>query len=106
VKATAAIVGRAPLYGGFLRPTPRASLRRDDLDACAFTTRSPAALIGLLPALWSGSHVGREGVLDRMVTRLRASSDHPDVPVQLDGELAGRLPMEFAVSERLLLLAC
>lgn len=106
VEATAAIVGRAPLYGGFLRPTPRASLERDELDACLFSARSAAAFLRLLPALWSGSHVGCQGVLDRRVTRLLASSDHPDVPVQLDGEPAGGLPMEFAVSDRRLTLAC
>jgi diacylglycerol kinase family enzyme len=40
------------------------------------------------------------------VTWLRASSEHEDVPVQLDGEPAGRLPMEFGMSERELVLAC
>ena len=104
-EAGAAIIGRAPLYGGFLRPTPRASLERDVLDACLLGARSPVELLRLLPALWSGAHVGRSGVANRLVTRLRASSDHEDVPVQLDGEPAGRLPVEFSLSERALTLA-
>jgi diacylglycerol kinase family enzyme len=94
------------LYGGFLRPTPGAALDRDVLEACAFAARSTGGLLRLLPALWSGAHIGRPGVLDRRVAWLRASSEHPDVPVQLDGELAGRLPMDFAISDRELVLAC
>jgi diacylglycerol kinase (ATP) len=106
VEATTAIVGRAPLYGGFLRPTPRASLCCDALEACAFTARSACGLLGLLPAIWSGAHLGRPGVVDRLATEIRASSAHPDIPVQLDGELAGRLPMEIGISDRELVLAC
>jgi diacylglycerol kinase family enzyme len=106
VEATSAIVGRAPLYGGFLRPTPRVALDRETLEACAFTARSAGGLLRLLPALWSGAHLGRPEVVDRLATTLRAGSEHPDVPVQLDGELAGRLPMDFGISDRKLVLAC
>jgi diacylglycerol kinase family enzyme len=106
IEATTAIVGRAPLYGGFLRPTPGASLDRDDLELCAFTTRSARGLLRLLPALWSGAHLGRPGVADRRVTRLRVESDLPGIPFQLDGELAGELPVDIVLSDRKLLLAC
>jgi diacylglycerol kinase (ATP) len=106
IEATSAIVGRAPLFGGFLRPTPRAGLDRDLLEACAFTARSASGLVRLLPALWSGAHLGRPGVVNRMVTTLHASSEHSDVPVQLDGEPAGRLPMDIGISDRSLVLAC
>ena len=105
VDATAAIVGRAPLYGGFLRPTPHAALESDTLEVCGFTARSAGGLLRILPALWSGAHIGRPGIVDRSATWLKASSEHPDIPVQLDGELAGRLPMEFAISDRELVLA-
>ncbi len=105
LEAGAAIVGRAPLYGGFLRPTPAASLERTDLEVCLFDARSPAALLRLLPALWSGAHLGRPGVTDRRVGWLRASAAGGEVPVQLDGEPAGALPLEFGVSDRELILA-
>ena len=36
IAAHTAIIGRAPLYGGFLRPTPHARLDVDLLEACAF----------------------------------------------------------------------
>ncbi len=105
LEACSAIVGRAPLYGGFLRPTPAASLEREDLDACLLDARSRFALLRLLPPLWSGAHIGRPDVAERRVTWLRASSEHDGVPVQLDGELAGELPLEFSLSDLELILA-
>lgn len=101
---TAAILGRAPLYGGFLRPTPRARLEAEDLELCVLQMRAWGAWLRLAPALWSGSHLGMAGVEIRPAVTLRAESDDPDVPVQLDGEVAGRLPMEFTVSDRVLTL--
>ncbi len=105
IAAGAAVIGRAPLYGGFLRPTPGVSLERDELELCAFEARSALPLLRLAPLLWSGAHVARPGVVDRTVDRVRASSEFPDVPVQLVGEAAGGLPAEFALSDRVLLLA-
>jgi diacylglycerol kinase family enzyme len=100
--ATSAIVGRAPLYGGFLRPTPRASLDRDELELCALGFGGAAGYLRILPHLWSGAHVGREGVATRIATEVHATSEAGDVPVQLDGELHGTLPRTFGLSPRAL----
>ncbi len=105
LRATSAVVGRAPLYGGWLRPTPRASLERDELEICVFRGRSGPDYLRMAPSLWSGSHVDRADAEARIVTAVRGESHDPDVPVQLDGELAGTLPMEFGVSGRILVLA-
>jgi diacylglycerol kinase family enzyme len=98
------IVGRAPLYGGFLRPTPRARLEEDVFELCVLSARR-AGMLRLAPALWSGAHLGRGGVASAMSACVRASSDDPDVPVQLDGEPAGRLPMSFSIARETLILA-
>jgi YegS/Rv2252/BmrU family lipid kinase len=100
--ATSAIVGRAPLYGGFLRPTPRASLERDLLELCALDLPGAFHYLRVMPSLWSGAHHGRPGVACMLLSEIRATSDDPDVPVQLDGEPFGRLPMTFDVSDRAL----
>jgi diacylglycerol kinase (ATP) len=97
---TSAIVGRAPLYGGFLRPTPRASLDRDVLEVCALDLPGALHYLRLIPSLWSGAHAGHAGVASRLLAEVRASSDAPDVPVQVDGEPFGALPMTFGISER------
>jgi diacylglycerol kinase family enzyme len=98
--ATSAIVGRTPLYGGFLRPTPRATLERDVLELCALDLPGAFHYLRVAPSLWSGAHDGRAGVACRLVRSVRAVSEDPDVPVQLDGEPFGKLPMTFAVSDR------
>jgi diacylglycerol kinase family enzyme len=105
IRCTSAVVGRAPLYGGFLRPTPNASLEKDALEVSAFDLPTRAAYLPLLTALWSGSHAGRPGVTNRLVGEVRATSSAADVPVQVDGEPLSLLPMDFGLSPRLLTLA-
>lgn len=99
-----AIVGRAPLYGGFLRPTPGASLARPELETCVLSGGA-ARLLSSIPAMWSGSHAGRPGVRIERGTRVGAVCDDGPVPVQLDGESAGELPADFSISDRKLWLA-
>jgi YegS/Rv2252/BmrU family lipid kinase len=100
-----AVVGRAPLYGGFLRPTPRVGLDGSRLELCALDLRSAASCLRILPRLWTGTHLGLPGITSRWVEKVLVSSGHPDVPVQLDGELAGQLPLTIGISDRLLRLA-
>lgn len=99
-----AIVGRSALYGGFLRPTPDASLLREELDLCLFSgTR--VTMVRAIPALWSGGHVGREGVVSGAFRRVDARSTDGTVPMQLDGEPAGFLPTTLDVADATLRLA-
>lgn len=105
IEGTLGILGRAPLYGGFLRPTPRVALHDEELELCALDVRSAGESLRLLPAVFSGGHLGHPRVTDRDVRAVRVSSDDPDVPVQLDGEVFGTLPMEFGVSPRKVWLA-
>lgn len=97
---TSFVLGRAGLYGGFLRPTPNVSLEDATLELCALSPRSAGDTLRLLPLLWSGAHAGRPGVELVRVSSLEARTDHLDLPVQLDGELWGRLPMRFGISAR------
>ena len=103
-RAHSAIVGRAPLYGGFLRPTPDASLPVARLQVCALDGGA-GELARALAAMWSGSHGARPGVRLAFASRVEISSERGDVPYQLDGELAGALPLRIGLSDRRLLLA-
>jgi diacylglycerol kinase (ATP) len=98
------IVGRAPLYGGFLRPTPHASLEADALELCALSGGA-RHLAATAPRLWSGAHGGRPGVTLARVSDVAIDADAEDIPYQLDGELAGRLPLAIRLSERVVVLA-
>ena len=58
-----------------------------------------------VPYLWSGAHEGKPGVAMSPVLRVEISSTTPDIPYQLDGELAGVLPVTIERSERRLVVA-
>jgi YegS/Rv2252/BmrU family lipid kinase len=103
-RAHTAIVGRAPLYGGFLRPTPHARLDVDALEMCAIDGGA-ARLAVLLPRLWSGAHAGCPGITLVPVHHVVVATPIDDVPYHLDGEIAGTLPVAVGLSERNLVLA-
>lgn len=103
-RAHSVIVGRAPLYGGFLRPTPEADLGLPRFQVCGLDG-GIASLARALAAMWSGSHGELPGTLLRFASRVEIDSEREDVPYQLDGELAGTLPVRLALSDRSLLLA-
>lgn len=104
VPAHSAIVGRAPLYGGFLRPTPQADLGDPRLQVCALDG-SAGTLARAVAAMWTGSHGTGPGARLAFASRVHVGSARDDVPVQLDGELAGLLPVSLTLSSRRLLLA-
>lgn len=101
--AHTAIVGRAPLYGGFLRPTPHARLDGGPLELCAIAG-GPFDMALLLPRLWSGAHAGERGVTLGPAARIAARGP-AGIPFQLDGELAGTLPLEIDLADRTVVLA-
>lgn len=94
--ATYAAVGKAPWYGGGLALTPRARLDADEFEVCLINTHSRARYLYLLShAVRGGAPEGTRGVRYLRASRLRARGD---AYVQVDGELAGSLPMTFEVA--------
>ena len=105
IEAHSLVVGRAPLYGGFLRPTPHVRLEDGFLEMCALSGGRRALAVAL-PRMLSGAHGACPGVTLARVRRVDAdASGGREVPYQLDGELAGILPVTFALSESRLILA-
>jgi diacylglycerol kinase family enzyme len=104
VQAHTAIVGRAPLYGGFLRPTPHARLEVDGLELCAIDGGA-SRLALVFPRLWSGAHQGCDGITLLLTRQVAIAAPIADLPYHLDGELAGTLPVVVGLSERTLVLA-
>jgi diacylglycerol kinase (ATP) len=103
-RAHTAIVGRASLYGGFLRPTPNARLAVDGLELCAIDGTA-ARFAAVFPRLWSGAHAGCEGITLAPAGRVEVSASIEDIPYHVDGELAGTLPVVVELSQRILVLA-
>lgn len=104
IECHSAVIGRVPLYGGFLRPTPRADLARDRFEVCALAG-GRGALARALAAMWTGAHSSREGARFRFAEAVDVEAREGEIPFQLDGELAGTLPARFEMARETLRLA-
>ena len=100
-QGTFAVIGNARNYGGELHITPQASVQENCLDVCLFTSQKRWRYLLYLWGVLSGRHLRYPDVLYRKVKHLKVSSDCP-VPIQMDGELIGRSPMEFSSSSEVL----
>jgi YegS/Rv2252/BmrU family lipid kinase len=95
--ATFAAVGKAARYGGNLSITPRARMNRPEFEICLIQSPRRLRYLKLLPfAMFGGMPEGMKDVCFLRTTNVRASGD--GVPVQVDGEVIGDLPMSFSIS--------
>lgn len=100
------IVGTSRCYAGRFRATPGADPFRDDLEVVAQKTGGRRASVGFLVAMTRGRHVHREDVIRRITGRVLVEPANPDVevPYQIDGDVAGVLPVEIGIDPRPLLI--
>lgn len=97
--ATFAVIAKARTYGGQLLMAPRASPCSEAFHVSIFTSKSHARFIAYLWGALRGRHIGFPDVIYRPAHRVEALGA-PSLQVQMDGELAGALPMTFAVIPR------
>jgi diacylglycerol kinase (ATP) len=95
------LIGNGRLYGGNYQLFPEADLSDGLLDVCVFPKVNWFTLLRCGPEL-----LLRQKVPASQVQRLRADSvslrRSDDTPIEVDGELAGRLPATFRVRARTL----
>jgi diacylglycerol kinase (ATP) len=94
-------VGNMPRYSLGLRVIRDAICDDGLLDLCIFPCGGRLALIGHALRTLARVHVEHGHVRYHRLSRIRIESDEP-VPVELDGEAAGRLPLEISVRSRAL----
>ncbi len=88
-----AVVSKSRLYGGRLVLTPNAHLLERDFDVVCFRSTSPLTYTGYLAGVLTRSLERFDGVHWRQARDVDLSArESPHVYVQVDGELAGRLP--------------
>jgi YegS/Rv2252/BmrU family lipid kinase len=92
--------------GGGMKMAPEADLTDGLLDLVVVKKLSLVKLIGESPLLYLGAHLGLPEVEHGRVSVLAARSTDPsvDVPVEMDGEVEGRLPARFEILSRALRL--
>lgn len=93
---TFAAIGKAARYGGDLLITPGARLEEPQFEICIIETMSRLRYLHLLSyAVRAGMPRNKPGVRFVKAASVRATGD---APVQVDGELLGRLPMRFEIA--------
>lgn len=91
------LIGNIPRYGGGLPIHPHA--RPDDglLDICVFPCSSRSGLLRHALRVLMGDHQATPDVICTRARQARISSETP-IPVEIDGDFGGWLPVEFAVT--------
>jgi len=95
-ESTFAVVANAAHYAVGFSLAPGARVDDDKLDVCSFNSRSRLAYLGYALLSLTGSHTRRSGVVYQETCCVIANSNHSTL-VQLDGDLAGNLPMQFEI---------
>lgn len=89
------VISKSRLYGGGLVLTPGAHLLADRFDIVCFRSRSPLQYPGYLAAVVTRTMDKLQGVTHRQFAKVEvvAAENSAGAYVQVDGELAGSLPV-------------
>jgi diacylglycerol kinase (ATP) len=99
IEGTQAVVANGRFYGGGLQLTPGGDLSRPGFEVCVFRSRSHLRYPVYLAKAFFGRHLALKDVVYRKSNALRIEGD-PAVPIQLDGEPSGGLPVVIEVLDR------
>jgi YegS/Rv2252/BmrU family lipid kinase len=106
IDASLVIVGRTKHYGGPFKITTEADLLEPEFELVFVTTRSAWRYLAYMPLIWLGKLRGARHVRFFKTSCLQcASKSASHVQIQVDGEPAGRLPVEFRIVPDALTLA-
>jgi diacylglycerol kinase (ATP) len=106
IDASLVIVGRTKHYGGPFKITTEADLLQPQFELAFVTTRSAWRYMSYLPLIWAGKLRNARYVRFFKTNSLQcASNSASQVQIQVDGEPAGRLPVEFKIVPDALTLA-
>jgi len=96
------VVGNSRCYAGPQQATPGADPFRDDLEVVLQRSVGRWVALSFLVGLLRGRHLQREDVLCETVTSVRLEPESPDqkIPYQVDGDVAGFLPVEISIDDR------
>jgi YegS/Rv2252/BmrU family lipid kinase len=97
------ILGNGRLYGGRFSLTPDASLAEEALDVCVFLKKGRLSLLRCAAKIAAGRRLAKPDAETFKARRVIVRGE--GVPVQIDGDHLGRLPMTFrALSGELVLV--
>ena len=94
------LIGNGRYYGAKLVLFPKARVDDGMLDVLIFKNTGYLDLAKYLPGVLLGRHTGMSGVEYFQVAEATVRSEQ-EVPVEVDGELSGALPVTFRVAGKL-----
>lgn len=95
------IIGICRYSAGVFPATPDAKIDDGLLDVCIMRGLNAIKLATLATAARSGRHIHRNDVDYTTCTRVRLTPNGQDpIPLQIDGDPAGALPVEFSIEPR------
>lgn len=94
--ATFVIISRVGWYAGGVKITSRADLRSEQFDVCIFEGTSRFDYLRYLSGVLSGTHPHFHDVVYTRGTVVQMTAED-QIRVQMDGEIAGTLPMVFEI---------
>ena len=100
-------VANARYFGGGMKIAPNAKVDDGHFDVVAVGDVSALTVLANSYRLYLGTHLGMQEVRHALARTVRAeSADGSVVKLEIDGELAGRLPALFEVLPRALRVRC
>ncbi|HEX8144356.1 MAG TPA: diacylglycerol kinase family protein [Pyrinomonadaceae bacterium] len=101
-------VANARYFGGGMKVAPGALLDDGRFDIISIGDLGAMRILANAPQLYLGTHLNIEQVHHALAARLEArpASNQGEVPIEVDGELPGRLPATFEILPRALTVRC
>ncbi|MDD5261909.1 MAG: diacylglycerol kinase family lipid kinase [Methylacidiphilales bacterium] len=95
------LVGNGRYYGGPFQFFPEADMQDGKLDVCVFKKRTHFDLLRYFQGIVSGTHTKFDDVAYFKARHISVTADRR-VPLEVDGELAGEIPVEFSIKKQAL----
>ncbi len=95
-ESTFTVISNASRYAGHFTIAPGASIDDDKLNVCVFNSRSRLMYLGYAALSLIGGHTTSPGVIYQEAKQAYANSNN-EASVQIDGDVMGKLPMEFEI---------
>ena len=96
VEGSFLLMGNGSFYGGPIPVFNKASMTDGLLDLCLFQSSNLLNILVYLQAVLRGVQSETKGILYRQFKTLEVTS-HSEVPIEVDGEFAGHLPVKVSV---------
>jgi diacylglycerol kinase family enzyme len=101
-------IANARYFGGGMKIAPLAKLTDGEFDVISVGDLSALKIVTSAPRVYFGSHLSMSEVSHTNAQKVvvRPSSREMDIPLEIDGELPGRLPATFQIVPRALKVRC